>query len=185
MITLSAPPRLAHLRAFGVLLSLFYGAVVAMLAWVLRSDNPLLTWVMVTSVMVAVSVTTAHQLVWLYNRWNSLVRWLSRRTTTVISGICFCICAALPKNETRFEWKPRSPGASNWAKTGAAGSVPEPLRADPVDGRQHPRWARAYVRWAPQSGNGWAVVLLPFLALLSLFADDEEEPVPVQNYTLF
>lgn len=184
MITLSAPPRLAHLRAFGVLLSLFYGAIVAMLAWMLRVANPLLTWVIVTSVMVVVSVTTAQQLAWLYNRWNSLVRWLSRRTATVISGICFCICAALPKNETRFEWEPSFPNASNWVKTGPTGSMRKPLRPVRVDGSRHPRWARAYVRWA-QSGNGWAMVLLPFLALLSLFADDEEEPVPVQNYTLF
>jgi hypothetical protein len=184
MITLSASPRLTHLRVFGVLLSLFYGAVVAMLAWLLRDINPLLTWVVVTSVMVTVSVTTGQQLAWLYNRWNSVARWLSRRTTTAISGICFCICAALPKNETRFEWKPRSPDASNWAKT-RPGSVPEPLIPDPEGGRQHPRWARSYVRWAPHSGNGWAIVLLPFLGLLWLFAEDEEEPISVQNYTLF
>src|SRR5262249_46895303 len=175
----------AHLRAFGVLLSMGYGAVVAMLAWILRAGDPLVTWVIVTSVMVAVSVTTARQLVWLYNCWNSLVRWLSRRTTTAISGVCFCICAALPKDEARFDWKPQSPDASNWAKTRSTASVPAPLNPNPVDARQHPRWAPAYVRWAPQSGNGWAIALLPFLALLSLFADDEEEPVPVQNYTLF
>jgi hypothetical protein len=185
MITLFAPPRLAHLRAFGVLLSLFYGAIVAMLAWLLRADNPVLTWVIVTSVMVAVSVTTAQQLSWLYRRWNSLVRWLSRRTATAISGICFCICAALPRNEERFEWKPRSPDASNWATTRPAESLPVSMGMKPAEGRHNPRWARAYVTWAPHSGNGWAIVLLPFLALLSLFGDDEEEPVPVQNYTLF
>jgi hypothetical protein len=185
MITLSAPPRLAHLRAFGVLLSLCYGVVVAMLAWMLRVANPLLTSVVVTSVMVTVSVTTAQQLAWLYRRWNSLVRWLSRRATTAISGICFCICAALPRNETRFECKPRSPDASNWAKTQPTASVLEPLVPDPASGSKNSRWARAYVGWAPHSGNGWAIVLLPFLGLLSLFAEDEEEPVPVQNYTLF
>ena len=185
MITLSAPPRLAHLRAFGVLLSLFYGVIVAMLAWMLRAANPLLTWVLVTSVMVAVSVTTAQQLTWVYKRWNSLVRWLSRRTTTAISAICFCICAALPKNETRFKWKSPSPDASNWAKTGPAAPIAEPLGPRALDGRQHPQWARAYARWASPSGNNWAIVLLPFLGLLSVFAEDEEEPVPVQNYTLF
>jgi hypothetical protein len=185
MITLSAPPRLAHLRAFGLLLSLCYGAVVALLAWMLRAANPVLTWVMVTSVMVAVSVTTAQQLAWLYKRWNSLVRWLSRRATTAISGICFCMCAALPRNEMRFERKPRSADASNWAKTQSTWSIADALSPDPASASKNPRWARTYIRWAPRSGNGWAIVLLPFLGLLSLFGEDEEEPVPVQNYTLF
>jgi hypothetical protein len=63
--------------------------------------------------------------------------------------------------------------------------MPEPLASVAVDGSKNPGWARAYLGWARHSGNGWAIVLLPFLGLLSLFAEDEEEPISVQNYTLF
>jgi hypothetical protein len=185
MITLTFPPRLAHLRAFGVLLSLFYGAVVATLAWVLRAANPLLTWVMVTSVMVAVSVTTARQLAWLYRCWNALVRQLSRIVRVAISAIGFGICAAIPKNGTRFESNPRSVDASNWVKTRSASTAAGPLLPASVGEGQHAGWARGYARWALHSGNGWAIVLLPFLGLLALLGEDEEAPVRVHNYTLF
>jgi hypothetical protein len=47
------------------------------------------------------------------------------------------------------------------------------------------KWTKAYFHWARSTGNLWAVVLLPFLSLLSLLAEDEDETLPAYVYTLF
>ena len=39
--------------------------------------------------------------------------------------------------------------------------------------------------WARRTGNWWAIVLLPFLFLLSVLADDDTKTLPAHIYTLF
>jgi len=56
----------------------------------------------------------------------------------------------------------------------------------PIDEATKKSWTRNYVEWARNDDNRWALLLLPFLLMLSLFSQDEEEATPPSNiYTLF
>lgn len=46
-------------------------------------------------------------------------------------------------------------------------------------------WTTTFVSWAKESGNFWAITLLPFLMLLSALEADEECAFPPNIYTLF
>lgn len=53
--------------------------------------------------------------------------------------------------------------------------------------KRHPvqSWIVTYVRWANMSGNRWAVLVLPFLVLLSVLEERGESEFPQNIYTLF
>lgn len=67
-------------------------------------------------------------------------------------------------------------------------STPNDEFGDEFEGKRgmvHQQWVATYLAWAHQSGNGWAVMLLPFLVLLAAFEPEEERSFPATIYTLF
>ena len=110
---------------------------------------------------------------------------VARVTGRLLMGICFFIAfGAVGLAGARYSRKlPTSP-LSGWTRrgpqTGKENSAPSARR-----GINEAAWLRAYVRWARRSGNLWAIVLIPFLSLLSLLAKDEDDTLPTNIYTLF
>ncbi len=185
MLTLPEPPRAAHLRSFWLALSMIVGMSTAICLYVLAVPHSLA----ISSVTVLLFLgANAFGTDWIrpfYTFWNRGARLVARVTGRLLMGICFFIAfGAVGLAGARYSRKlPTSP-LSGWTRrgpqTGKENSAPSARR-----GINEAAWLRAYVRWARRSGNLWAIVLIPFLSLLSLLAKDEDDTLPTNIYTLF
>lgn len=117
-----------------------------------------------------------------YHAWNGrIVRPIAAAVTSTIVRVCFGIVVAAAGGSSSAiapsgAWSPRrSLGPGAYGNPGAAAGSEWPQTG----------WLSGYLRWARTSGNAWTVALLPFLAVLSLLGQGEDEPPPANIYTLF
>ena len=123
-----------------------------------------------------------------YRAWNTLARCFGRAARLWLMGICYYIIfVAVGRTGSALSLAHPPPTASLWVPrgtltAGAYGSQHGAATAvSPEQG-----WAAAFLTWAAQSGNVWAVFLLPFFALLTALQDDRHKSnFPANIYTLF
>lgn len=187
-LVLPGSNRRAMVRAFWFVLSLLTGVAVAAIIWGLQRPHPLKAGLICAALMAAF-VFWQEPTAWrVYRVWN---RWFARpvafATSRVVLRICFLITrlAALggaPRMQLGSErgvvsaWKPRSSLPAEAYPSlffGPAGAAPDA------------GWFTVYYGWARQSGNSWAICLLPFLALLRRLDPEEEKAFTANIYTLF
>jgi len=118
----------------------------------------------------------------LYHAWNKrIARPLGKIATEILLRICLLIVfVAVGRAGSRFRFS-EAANSSAWLAA-RHGSPPVGER---LSLRKRPTWARSYVAWAVQSGNAWAIVLIPFLWLLRMFAVEQQHATQANIYTLF
>ena len=184
MITLPAPPRRAHLRSFWVALCTMLGISASVCMCILALPHPLAIPAGTIVCLVAVGLVMTEWIRPLYGAWNWGARLVARGTRLLLMSICFFIVfAAVGLAGARFDRALSMSPASSWVRrrTQDGEENLSPFAEKPNGTMQ----MNAYLHWARSSGNLWAVVLLPFLFLLSVLAEDEDDTLPAYVYTLF
>jgi hypothetical protein len=186
MITLPRPPRRAHLRSFWIALCAMLGSSATIILWFFALPHPW-TIPLATGGLVAVGLMMTEWIRPFYAIWNKVARRVAFMTRLALMEICYFVVFVVVgqagarfsrtrSRSTRTTWIPRGNQAE------ATGSSFSSVQLKDATERG---WATAYFVWARRTGNWWAIVLLPFLSLLSVLADDDKETLPAHIYTLF
>jgi hypothetical protein len=186
MITLLSPPRRAWVRSFWLAVSLGSGLLIGLLLALLLSPRWFGLGAMVALVLALPRLLWAQTIA--YKLWNRLARYFGHAAHLWLIGICFAIIVVavgrkgsslrlVRPSSTASLWMPRgtmAPGAYISQYSAATARAPEK------------GWIAAFFSWAAQSGNLWALSLLPFFMLLSaLRTDQRKSNFPANIYTLF
>lgn len=179
-------PRRAYLRSFWISLCLVLGTAGALLAGLWSA-----------SIATTVVFVNGMLTVMLFGYWYPQIakrpytamyhcfEYYGRLLRFCLKLVCFfLVFAAVGWAGSKLPVGLRSTG-SMWLPRS---STPAEEFDSEFEGRkeaEHPRWMATYITWARQSGNGWAVMLLPFLVLLSALEPEEERSFPANIYTLF
>ena len=124
----------------------------------------------------------------LYKTWNRVADFVRRAGFWWILRLSHGILLrAIGREGSKFDAEVTQPVPTGWTSyevgLGSGRSTGHP---GPIDEALSNRWTRDYVEWARSGDNRWALLLLPFLLMLSLFSQDEEEATAPSNiYTLF
>jgi hypothetical protein len=123
-----------------------------------------------------------------YRTWNKLAQGFVRVARLWVTGVCFYVIfvtVGLTGSYARLA-QPTS-NESLWVARGThASTAYDPKHDGMLQEFAQKGWIRAYFAWARQSGNLWAVCLLPFLILLAALENDRNQnPVAGNIYTLF
>lgn len=171
--------------SFAVTLSLFPGVLLAVILcwcgfvpWLLCAVG--CAGALLLAQLIALPLAGA-----LYDLWNRLARRCVRPLRIVIAGICyFVVVAVVGLAVARLEVRKNRQDPSQWR---AKGTLPPRQYASTFagEGIAGRCWIRSYLRWSVESGNLWAVALLPFLVLLAWLGEEEEAAFPANIYTLF
>jgi hypothetical protein len=188
MMPLSLPEedRRGVVRSFWFLLS----AIFAIAASAVASLGLSLAWVggLIAFGVIASLVFINERLVRkLYHAWNNrIIRPMSDLVSTIILRICHLIIfAAVGRTGTRLPiepdrsrtWMPREFDRNH------TGLLPFVSLRNAAAGPKG--WMRTYARWAADTGNGWALFLLPFFCMLRLVSREEPKAAGANIYTLF
>jgi hypothetical protein len=124
----------------------------------------------------------------LYRAWNraaDFVRKEGFRWTLHLSHRV--LLRAMGPEGSKFDAQLAHPIPTGWTSYQAGfSSGASAGRSGPIDEAAAKSWARNYVEWARNDDNRWALLLLPFLLMLALFSQDEENATAPSNiYTLF
>lgn len=124
----------------------------------------------------------------LYQTWNRVATFVRKAGFRWILHLSHGILLrAIGREGSKFDVEVTQTVPTGWTAYQAEfGSGRSPGHPGPIDEALSNRWTRDYVEWARNGDNRWALLLLPFLLMLSLFSEDEEEVTAPSNiYTLF
>ena len=174
---LPEPPRRAHLRAFWLAVSAMLGAIGAAAASWWSVPHPVAVPVTASIILAAAGVMATNAVRPVYRLWNALSRRAARAARPVVAALCyFVIFVIVGMGGTKLERGRSTASTSKWVKRSAG---PHDRRAAGES------WTAGYIGWARHTGNVWALVLLPFLIVLSMLTEDDTVALPVHIYTLF
>jgi hypothetical protein len=143
----------------------------------------------VAAVLIGFVNSIREGFVWrVYRAWNRrLVQPFVSTASRVVIAVCFfVILVAVGRAGSRMRLAVGGGASTSWAsRTSLARETYRTLFAEAFSGRADAGWIANYWRWATQTGNFWAVSLLPFLAVLKLLTGEEEKAVQANIYTLF
>jgi len=182
---LPSPPRRAWPRAFGLAVGVWAGLGVGVAA-------PLDPWgkaaagLLTASIAGLLSVLRPAEATVAYRAWNKAARMYERAACTAVLALCYGVVAAAGCAGSSLRLQRPAPERSLWYPKATLSLDAYRSQADrpgrPSTG--HP-WLEV-VAWARRSGNTWAVVLVPFLALIGTLDDrDRDDAAPAGIYTLF
>jgi hypothetical protein len=178
-------PRYAQLRAFWSALCILLGLGAIICGFV--ATLPFSWTCMIVFAIILLLATGLVRPDWiqpLYVGWNTLTDYVAAGARRLLLAICFLVVSMVSLAGARF----RRGGATGtcWdsrrLERGAENLSPF---AQPSNHFQSMSGTRAYFHWARQSNNFWALVLLPFLWVLSLLTRDKDDTLPAHIYTLF
>jgi hypothetical protein len=187
MITLPRPPRRAHLRSFWIALCAMLSSSATTIMWFFALPHPLAIPLATGTGLVAVGLMMPEWIRPFYTLWNKVARRVASITRLALMGICyFVVFVVVAQAGARFTRKRPRSMRTTWTPRGKQAETAGPsfssvMLKDPTERG----WATAYFIWARRTRNCWAIVLLPFLSLLSVLADDDKETLPAHIYTLF
>src|SRR5438132_11124451 len=122
-----------------------------------------------------------------YRTWNVLADYFARCARLFLMGICFyIILLAVKRAGTSMKLARPMSNQSLWMakKTFSPATYLYEFAATSNQFSQK-GWLRSYFCWARGSGQAWALLLLPFLALLSAVEIYRDRRFPSGVYTLF
>ncbi len=179
-------PRRAYLRSFWISLCLVLGTAGALLAglWSASLD----TTVLLVTGMLAVALfgylyppiakRPYAAMYHCFEYYGQLLRFC-------LKLVCFfLVFVAVGRAGSKLPVAPR-PAGSMWLPRSSTPAEEFDSEFEGTQGDENPHWTATYLAWAHRSGNGWAVMLLPFLVLLSVLEPEEERSFPANIYTLF
>jgi hypothetical protein len=185
MITLPAQPRAAHLRAFWFALCALIGLGTGIFLIFVDVHHGLAIWTISIVFLLLSGMVAPDRVQRFYLMWNRGARFVSREISRILMAVCFfIIVAAVGLAGARFARKVPEPVSSGWQRRGPE-RQDDNLPSFPGQANEKAEWVRAYMHWTRRSSNLWALVLLPFLMLLSLVSKVEDDAPPTHVYTLF
>ena len=114
-----------------------------------------------------------------YRWWNRIARKLANWATKWLMFVCYHIVfLAVGRMGAGLGLARPAPTESMWIKR--AGAEPGPVEHNL---REH--WVKTFFNWTRETGNWWAIGLLPFLLLIAMLDVEREESFPIGIYTLF
>lgn len=155
--------------------------------WFLALPHPLSIPLATGTGLAAVGLMMTEWIHPFYALWNKVARTVAFITRLALMGICyFVVFVVVAQAGARFTRKHPRSMRTTWTPRGNQAETTGPSFSsmrlkDPTERG----WATAYFIWARRTGNWWAIVLLPFLSLLSALADDDKKTLSGHIYTLF
>ena len=176
----------AGVRAFGVVISLMTGGVCGLAALaVLPAQHSALVGVLAAGLVFGSDFAIPNLFRLAYRIWNGAVRSYSRIARKIVTAICFFVVIGVAgrAGSSLAVGKPRK-GQSLW--TPHLNKDSKPSESQYMRGTEREVMGfPALLDWARNSGNGWAVALVPFFALLLALEADATYEAPADIYTLF
>lgn len=184
MVVLPPRPRRAWLRSFGVAAGLWAGLAVLLLA---PFDLPgrLAAAVLVLLLGGVAPIARPAGSARVYRLWNRIARGYARLARAALLAVCYGVVALVGVAGTALRLRRPEPGESLWLARDTLATEAYGSQHDRPGKAWHGRQWAAVLAWAARTGNGWAVFLVPFLALVATLEEDERRDVPVGIYTLF
>jgi len=185
-LTLPADDRRVLVRCWWFTLTLLAAVPWIALAWWLGAPP----FLMGAAAVITLAATTAYAregFVWrAYRAWNGrVVVPLASGASRFVMWICFVVVSvAAVTSDRRFQSHAES-GSAWTARESLPRAAYPVLFAAAAAPAASGAWARDYVRWALRTGNGWALALVPFLALLRTLPREDEGAAHGNIYTLF
>jgi hypothetical protein len=188
MLQLPYPPRRAWLHSFWLALSLYSGVTAGILLALLQVTHWLAVALILTISMAGAGLLLPQVSVKVYQFWNRAIGWIGRWIRLGILAICYgCICLATAHKGHAIGLERPAAHGSLWIARGTLASFAYDHQYAAPNPMPSPRSRfTTYLRWAKQSGNGWAVCLFPFLLLLMVVdAEQSTSDFPANIYTLY
>jgi hypothetical protein len=188
MVPLALPQndRQIVVRSFWVVISLIGGVGAWLAGWFVQLPYPFALAALVTAALYLFVFWNEPFVHRLYHAWNNrIIIPVARIVGEIIMRLClFVIFAATGRLGSSLRLEPDA--SSIWENRSSLPRDAYILPFPGVGGSTRGRgWIRAYVRWATQSRNMWALSLIPFLALLKALVREERPAVEGSIYTLF
>lgn len=187
MIILPSPPRRASLISFWLAISVICGLLFGVFSSLLISPRLLGTGAILTFVLALPGLLWPSAISIPYKVWNKLAHYFSQVAVLLLNGICFYIVLVAVGRTGSSLLLTRPPsGKSLWVprKTLSSDAYPSQYWLRAPETHDKP-WFVTFCLWAKNSGNLWAVSLLPFLILLSAFEIHAGRRLPTNIYTLY
>jgi hypothetical protein len=186
MITLVSPPRRAWVMSFWLAVSLGSGLLLGLLSALLISPRWCGLGVMLALVLVLPRPLWTQTIA--YRLWNRVARYFGHAAHLWLMGICFAIIiVAVGRKGSSLRLARPSSTSSLWMPRGTLAPGAYISQYSAANARAPEKgWIATFFSWATQSGNLWALSLLPFFMLLSaLRIDQRKSNFPANIYTLF
>ncbi len=179
-------PRRAWLTAFGCTVALSVVFLGSLLSLHEQSSVMIVTIIGMGLLTVVSAFLAPMQWDIPYRAWNKMARHYGEFMRWYVLGICYMIISLVRLTGVAPAFTRPSAGRSGWIdKSRKAGSSDGAVGHISVEQGTSYRWVQAYVSQARSSGRSWLLMLLPFLAVLSLVeAEDKQKPLST-TYTLF
>lgn len=188
MISLPTPRSRATVRGFWLVSSLAVGIGTGLVMAVAEASAPAWTAALVAAAVAAPGMLWPHLVSLPYRAWNRLARYYADAASAYVTAVCFATVVLAAGRAARSPHFSSPPRDSTWVTRGTqpAGSYGSQDHG-PLSARGG--WMATLARWAPTSGNGWTLLLLPFLLLLRVLDKDPDQAgqaaVPSDIYTLY
>lgn len=171
-------PRRAWLRAFWLSMSICAGLLSGIIAaWLI---TPGWGWmgVAVTMAVAIPGVSRPGSIAGAYAFWNRAAqRYATSARKAVLTVSFHTVIRAVGRDRTTFRMERPELSESLWTPRA---SVPLNRGGDAKSS-----WVTRLARHASDAGSAWIVALVPFLALLRTFDEDESGDTPANIYTLY
>jgi hypothetical protein len=163
------------------------GSSAIVIMWFFALPHPLAIPFATGTGLVAVGLMVPEWIGPFYAIWNKVARRVAFITRLALMGICyFVVFVVVAQGGARFTRKRPRSMRTTWTPRGNQAETSGPsfssMRVKDLTERG---WVTEYFIWARRTGNWWAIVLIPFLSLLSVLADDDKDTLPAHIYTLF
>jgi hypothetical protein len=180
-------PRIAYLRSFSLALTLLHLCIACILAYSLPVQPALFVFLFL---LVGFPLIGILQPAWMkaaYTAWNSGAGLFARAARVILTGICFYIIfLAVGRAGSRMDLHPPKREKSLWNPKGTLPGAAFDREFAAVESSGAAKgWIRGYSFWARNSGQIWALFLLPFLVMLSALDSHRDSRLPDGVYTLF
>ena len=184
MLVLPYQAQLAWVRAFWLAMALWAGLVVG-LALPGGPGRRVLAAVVAAVLVGGVPLVRLPEARRLYRLWVRASRLYARLARFALLALCYGIVLVAGAAGSALRLRRPVPGESLWEvrRTLSTDAYRSQYEAAGSSAVGH-RWG-AILSWAGQSGNAWALALVPFLLLAAALDTEESAPYPVGIYTLF
>lgn len=185
MITLPSQPNRRELRGFWSVVSLGVGALAAAVA---PGSGPT-PWLIAAGAALATSLPgwlRPRSVGGLYGLWNRAAGLAGRAAARWVSAVTFyALVVPVAGAGSRMPWTGPDREASGWApRPGGSGSLDAQHRGARRATSEGP-WHRSLAVWARDTGNLWALGLVPLFALLRVLRPKSERSLGENIYTLY
>ncbi len=180
-------PRRAWLQGFWIVMCVMNGLLIGVLLALQWGAMWMTMGVLAGALLSSIGFLVPTVIRGPYRLWFRVTDFYFRIVRLAVKAVCYFVVFVVvgcTKSSLLFE-RPTAM-ATIWVPRCTLPVTNYPHEYEGETGGAKPRpWVSVYLSWARSSGNGWAIVLLPFLLLLSVLEPEQERFFPAGIYTLF